>query len=423
MISEEYTELNVQEIDAKALAQLFVDTYVQSISQRLENTYLLEYLAALYLLYDFSTEEEIRQDLELCFRIFQALNSEAYQKKGKQYAKEINGILVQFFKNRYQDVGITNTELTQQAVLEKYLCKLLNICELKKTQYVKAVYIYEQCTLQEKEQLLDGFFLQGILYHHNKEYIKNMLKQIPLITEKMLEEGSVFNRRQVQYMQEWENFLLFIIEWNNRRIQAGLSPAPDSQIVCPVNGDTQKKLVEYQQKIHALEQQRRQEKKLEADKSALLNSLSGKEKEIQRLKKELEENSKDKKELIGLRNFLYQAAEAPENDTHEVDIKIMTDYLNQNVRGIIHGGHPNLLNKLKQLLPEWKVYQPEQKCPAQSIINADIVVIYSNHIDHSSYNDTIRKIRDSNSKILYLNATNIKSFIGSLYKECRKEEA
>ena len=65
-----------------------------------------------------------------------------------------------------------------------------------------------------------------------------MLKQIPLITEKMLEEGSVFNRRQVQYMQEWENFLLFIIEWNNRRIQAGLSPAPDSQIVCPVNGDT-----------------------------------------------------------------------------------------------------------------------------------------------------------------------------------------
>lgn len=58
MISEEYTELNVQEIDAKALAQLFVDTYVQSISQRLENTYLLEYLAALYLLYDFSTEEE-----------------------------------------------------------------------------------------------------------------------------------------------------------------------------------------------------------------------------------------------------------------------------------------------------------------------------------------------------------------------------
>lgn len=257
VISEEYTELNVQEIDAKALAQLFVDTYVQSISQRLENTYLLEYLAALYLLYDFSTEEEIRQDLELCFRIFQALNSEAYQKKGKQYAKEINGILVQFFKNRYQDVGITNTELTQQAVLEKYLCKLLNICELKKTQYVKAVYIYEQCTLQEKEQLLDGFFLQGILYHHNKEYIKNMLKQIPLITEKMLEEGSVFNRRQVQYMQEWENFLLFIIEWNNRRIQAGLSPAPDSQIVCPVNGDTQKKLVEYQQKIHALEQQRR----------------------------------------------------------------------------------------------------------------------------------------------------------------------
>lgn len=122
--------------------------------------------------------------------------------------------------------------------MEKYLCKLLNICELKKTQYVKAVYIYEQCTLQEKEQLLDGFFLQGILYHHNKEYIKNMLKQIPLITEKMLEEGSVFNRRQVQYMQEWENFLLFIIEWNNRRIQAGLSPAPDSQIVCPVNGDT-----------------------------------------------------------------------------------------------------------------------------------------------------------------------------------------
>lgn len=42
---------------------------------------------------------------------------------------------------------------------------------------------------------------------------------------------------------------------------------------------------------------------------------------------------------------------------------------------------------------------------------------------HTSYNDTIRKIRDSNSKILYLNATNIKSFIGSLYKECRKEEA
>lgn len=423
VISEEYPELNVQEIDAKALAQLFVDTYVQSISQRLENTYLLEYLAALYLLYDFSTEEEIRQDLELCFRIFQALNNEAYQKKGKQYAKEINGILVQFFKNRYQDVGITNTELTQQAVLEKYLCKLLNICELKKTQYVKAVYIYEQCTLQEKEQLLDGFFLQSILYHHNKEYIKNMLKQIPLITEKMLEEGSVFNRRQVQYMQEWENFLLFIIEWNNRRIQTGLSTAPDSQIVCPVNGDTQKKLVEYQQKIHALEQQRRQEKKLEADKSALLDSLSVKEKEIQRLKNELEESCKDKKELIGLRNFLYQAAEAPENDTHEVDIKIMTDYLNQNVRGIIHGGHPNLLNKLKQLLPEWKVYQPEQKCPAQSIINADIVVIYSNHIDHSSYNDTIRKIRDSNSKILYLNATNIKSFIGSLYKECRKEEA
>lgn len=65
---------------------------------------------------------------------------------------------------------------------------------------------------------------------------------------------------------------------------------------------------------------------MEADKSALLDSLSAKEKEIQRLKKELEENSKDKKELIGLRNFLYQAAEMRlENDTHEVDIKIMTE--------------------------------------------------------------------------------------------------
>ena len=42
VISEEYPELNVQEIDAKALAQLFVDTYVQSISLRLENPYLLE---------------------------------------------------------------------------------------------------------------------------------------------------------------------------------------------------------------------------------------------------------------------------------------------------------------------------------------------------------------------------------------------
>ena len=423
VVAEEYAELNVQEKVTVDLAQLFINTYLQSIPQKLENSYLLEYLAALYLLYDFSEEEETHQDLELCFRIFQALHSEAYQKKGKQYAKKINGILVQFFKNRYQDVGITNAELTQQAVLEKYLCKLINICKLKKTQYVKAMFIYEQCTLQEKEQLLDGFFFQTSLYQHNKEYIKNMLKQIPLITAKMLEEGSTFNRRQLQYIQDWEDFLIFIIEWNNRKIQASLHFSAGSKIVCPINGDTQKKLVEYQQKIHALEQQHRQEKKLEADKSALLDSISAKEKEIQRLKKELVECNKDKKELIGLRNFLYQAAESPVNDTHEVDIKMMTDYLNQNVRGIIHGGHPNLLNKLKQLLPAWKVYQPEQKCPAQSIINADIVVIYSNHIDHSSYNDTIRKIRDSNSKILYLNATNIKSFIGSLYKECQKEEA
>ena len=53
-----------------------------------------------------------------------------------------------------------------------------------------------------------------------------------------------------------------------------------TEYITDINAYDRKKLVEYQQKIHALEQQRRQEKKLEADKSALLNSLSAKEKEI-----------------------------------------------------------------------------------------------------------------------------------------------
>ena len=137
---------------------------------------------------------------------------------------------------------------------------------------------------------------------------------------------------------------------------------------------------------------------------------------------QLDEAKKDRTELIGLRNYIYE--ESSNVDISETEnIETMAEYLEHNVKGIIVGGHPNFHNKLQKYIPGWKKYPPRTKVPSECVYGSDIIVFYTDHIDHSTYLGVIAEARRCSCKLLYVHNVNMESTIKKIYMECegRKE--
>ena len=150
-------------------------------------------------------------------------------------------------------------------------------------------------------------------------------------------------------------------------------------------------------------------KNIVADNNVLIKQNEQLLRENDRLKAELKENENNKKELIALREYIFNSQqEYVENDSNDIDI----NYINS-IKGVIVGGNPNWQLRMKEKLPNWIFIEPTYFNFNKSILNNKYVFININ-ISHAMYYKIIENL-SKNSKLYYLNNININICLKEIY--------
>lgn len=176
--------------------------------------------------------------------------------------------------------------------------------------------------------------------------------------------------------------------------------------------------------------------------------ILSKDKEIERLKKELATLSSDKKalekehkkltkEFKGLQIFLSEKEEdikslekivfTKETQINnsinninsekykEKEIEITSEILEElkNRKGVIIGGDYSLHNKLKEILCEFYFVAPEDinQFDLKSLKQLDTIHIYTDYLSHALYKKVIPYARKNNKKVIYLVGANVNMII------------
>ena len=133
------------------------------------------------------------------------------------------------------------------------------------------------------------------------------------------------------------------------------------------------------------------------------------EKQIKKLQEQINQIQAESKEIVALRNYIFKQEEIEQTDEN-VDINtIKLDKINE-VKGMIVGGHINWQNKLREMIPSWRIIKAGVNTLDENIIlNSNIVVFNTAHLNHSLYYRIIDVIRNTDVKIGYISSTNIEN--------------
>lgn len=133
----------------------------------------------------------------------------------------------------------------------------------------------------------------------------------------------------------------------------------------------------------------------------LMEENSKLQKKIQFLEQQLEEAESDRKEIIALREFAFNCSQ------EDIDVTSTTVYNFTAVNGVIVGGHPNWITKMRKKLPSWNFLVTETYVDDNLVKKADIVLINTSYIGHSLYFKIISALKGTNVQLGYLNNNNI----------------
>jgi hypothetical protein len=85
------------------------------------------------------------------------------------------------------------------------------------------------------------------------------------------------------------------------------------------------------------------------------------------------------------------------------------------IRGLVIGGHANFVAKIRRLLPGWKFHSVDDTLVDDgSIIDADIVVLFTKYASHKITEKPMRICRQRNIPIIYANHTNPSTFLNNI---------
>ena len=147
------------------------------------------------------------------------------------------------------------------------------------------------------------------------------------------------------------------------------------------------------------------------------------EKAIRQMEKEKEKTLSYEQEVIGLRNFLYQSennshaeTSADEADSFEADLS----YLKEK-RLALFGGHPNFLTKMKEVLPDIRILNPDEKNKNLSFVsNQTAVFVFTDYFNHGFYYRLVKSL-PAGLPLIYLNPTvNVEQTIQNMAKQMRE---
>lgn len=127
------------------------------------------------------------------------------------------------------------------------------------------------------------------------------------------------------------------------------------------------------------------------------------------LEKEVNSFENSKKELVELRNYIFnQDLELQEEEIDNINLN--------EIKGVIFGGHPNWISKMKDILVNWTFVPTEIINFDENIIkNNEYIFINTNYISHAVYYKVIKYLTNEN-KLRYINSINIDKSLEGIKK-------
>lgn len=293
----------------------------------------------------------------------------------------------------------------------------------------KGIKYFINTKKSEKDQLLNCFLTRYCIREFLSkkisvdEFIETVIAETTAVCENVIisEEKNKSAKSAKLIKEVWANFSIYVanyIDFKDRLpYDMGIEILPEVEVEKNMDRSQEKLLME----IEALKKENAQLKSMDFNTKALKSTLSEQKKEIENLKQLLREEEKNRKELIGLRNYVYETSmESNQNqintEPEAITIEEMADFLNKNVKGVFVGGHINFHNKISKYLPDWKKVSIEKAVDANTLKNTDILVMYTDHIDHSSYLTTMANVRSSDCKLLYIHNVNLECVVKKIYE-------
>ena len=150
--------------------------------------------------------------------------------------------------------------------------------------------------------------------------------------------------------------------------------------------------------------------KLKDENAELCLKMKEMEQEIKRLHQIIDKSEDQSKELVGLREMLFKLDKV-EEPIQEVSLKEMAEkLLTYNL--VFFGGHVNLHQKLKELLPNIRFLEVEKVGIDLSFVDrVDAVIIDVNYLSHSFYYKLMSQMKKNKTKLCYLTRKQNISFI------------
>ena len=426
---DDFKKRKTEQSYAEALFTPFIDAWMKGFLMGIENSRVMEIISVLYLKVIYSEckihDENIILIFKMMYNIYAYPVLNRYQKRTLRIRKKLEDALRKRLENTVRskitfydfliDIFMDEkccaireesyhifTELNQYKVseIDSLLAEYFTYSYLK-SRIRKAGFVdideFETCFIEDSVEVEDYF----IKVQEDSETLT--------IKEKKSAAATIVN---------WQSFFLYAQNWILRKNCQKQENEYSKQVPLPAIKDNDKEAEE----IVNLRQQLSEIEKNNLNIKNLLSEIATLKKEKRQMQAQLDEAKKDRTELIGLRNYIYE--ESSNVDVSETeDIESMAEYLEHNVKGIIVGGHPNFHNKLQKYIPGWKKYPPRTKVPSECVYGSDIIVFYTDHIDHSTYLGVIAEARRCSCKLLYVHNVNMEYTIKKIYMECegRKE--
>lgn len=176
-----------------------------------------------------------------------------------------------------------------------------------------------------------------------------------------------------------------------------------------------------------LEKNKSKEKEFNKTIEQLRIELNKKDKEINRLKQLISQSKKNKKELIALREYMFN--EQTKNDFKETENDINTDEINKIIHHLsqlkiaVAGGHIKWQRKLKEKLPNIYVIDIDRLNQNLSYIDKFDLIIYNTAVNsHSFYEKFINRMERNDVQLIYLNSqSNINITLKEIYKQIKNQ--
>lgn len=301
----------------------------------------------------------------------------------------------------------------------------------------KGVWYFIDAKKEERDQILNCFFTRDYIKTFLskgtsvEDYIEQVIKNtdqcylniVDPEQKNKAEDKNEFIRNFTEAMELWESFLLYVNSYmeikdrtlNDKDIELSLEERSDE-----TEDDAYNRACAT---IEVLKKELSELKMRENNEKALNAALSSARKENENLKQLLNEEKENRRELIGLRNYIYENSEDDEYGPMISPSMIddLAAFLNKNVRGVVLGGHVNFHNRLSEYLPDWRFF-PIRKAVSKEILdNTDVLVIYTKHIDHASYLTTLANLKKTDCKLLYVNNVHMEYVIKKIYDFAKVE--